>query len=76
MIRLSNVTAGYPGKTVLKDLSLSLPGAGIANLSFGFSGLMEDGGIPGSRRNPFGQLTHPFAGLYLLISPYFWTCSI
>ncbi len=32
MIRLSSVTAGYPGKTVLKDLSLSLPERGAAAL--------------------------------------------
>ncbi|MBR4538419.1 MAG: ATP-binding cassette domain-containing protein [Clostridia bacterium] len=30
MIRLTNVTAGYPGKTVLRNLSLSLPEQGAA----------------------------------------------
>ena len=30
MIQLTNVTAGYPGKTVLRDLSLSLPEQGAA----------------------------------------------
>lgn len=32
MIRLSHVTAGYPGKTVLRDLSLSLPDTGAVAL--------------------------------------------
>ena len=32
MIRLTNVTAGYPGKTVLRNLSLSLPETGAVAL--------------------------------------------
>lgn len=45
MIRLSNVTAGYPGKTVLKDLSLSLPEQGavawMAPSGFGKTTLLK-----------------------------------
>lgn len=32
MIRLANVTAGYPGKTVLRNITLSLPEQGAAAL--------------------------------------------